>query len=482
METVTTAPKDISDMAHTTGPGQLRELVDAALVHVPLDYPANDAGRARRFIDSLGENLRYVSGLEQWLLWDGHRWVKDQDGGITRLAIEHSRQFMREASGITDHERRTSRLKEALLLGDVAVIRSMLHLARCDGRVVVSAAQLDADPFLLGVENGVVDLRSGEFRAARRSDLITKRAGTRYEAEAPCPLWEKFLDRIMGGNAGLIAYLQALTGYSLTGVTSEQCFAFLYGGGKNGKTVFTHLLYALAGQYAQAAPQSLFTASKHGKEPGADLARLPGVRLLVSCETEQGSRLAESRMKGMTGGDMVVAEAKYCAPFEFQPQFKLWIFGNYRPQIRGTDEGIWRRVRLIPFTVWIPPEERDEHLIPKLEAELPGILRWALEGTRRWLESGMHTPACVEAATAEYRDDEDTLGQFLHTQVVESPRDRVLIGDMYARYLSWCEREGIRHTLQQPDLAKRLRERGLTQGKSNGQRYWAGVSLTDDES
>ena len=369
------------------------------------DLPAdNDAGNAQLLVDYFGADLRFVHALGSWLIWNDKQWRPDEDGGIERLALELSHRILADAAHIVDHKQRNAVAERAIRLGNAAKIRAMLDLAKCDKRVVIPHWALDGDSWLLGLKNGVIDLRTGNFRPATRDDLITKSAGCAHDATALAPRWRQFLYEIFENNEELIVYLQKLMGYTLTGCTSEQLFLFLHGGGANGKTTLVEILIALLGDYGQHAPQSLLTAADNGREPMHEIARLHGARLVVSSETREGDRLAESRIKDMTGGDTLTGRFLYHEAFDFVPRFKLWMFGNHLPQIRGTDRGIWRRVRLIPFNVEIVETKRDRHLQEKLGQELPGILNWALEGCMNWQREELKSPVAVKSATAEYRE------------------------------------------------------------------------------
>ena len=440
-------------------------------------YTPNDAGRAQQFIDRWKDFVRYVPEWGQWLIWRDHFWQPDDDGAIHRLAIEHSRKLGIEAAQIVDDRARADAVKTALTLGNAKYIGYMLELAKVDFRIVVHADQLDQSPDLLGVLNGVVDLTLGSFRPGQRADLITKRAGAEYQAGAACPRWLQFIYEVTCGDEELARYLQKWVGYTLTGWVIEQCFAFLYGAGNNGKSKFIEAIRALLGDCGLSAPLSLIALSPNGREPTHDLAGLQGARFVVGPELEQGMRLAESRIKDLTGGDTISGRRLYKESFNFNPVAKLWLFGNHKPTITGTDIGIWRRVRLIPFEAEISEERKDPDLGTKLMVELPGILLWALDGVAAWRAAGLHSPARVSDAVIEYKTEEDWLGDFLSTQVENTPEHRVTFGDMYSRYQLWAGRGGVRFPMSSRTLAKALRQHGLTDGRSNGGSFWLNVTL-----
>lgn len=445
-----------------------------------VEYTPNDAGRAQQFIDRWKDSVRYVPEWGRWLTWRDHFWHPDNDGAIQRLAIEHSGQLIAEAAQIKDLRTRNEAVKSALTLGNTKYINFMLELAKVDSRIVVHADQLDQNPNLVGVLNGVVDLTSGCFRPGQREDLITKRAGAAYQAGATCPRWLQFIEEVTCGDLGLARYLQKWVGYTLTGSVTEQSFVFLYGSGNNGKSKFIEAIQALVGDYGLSAPLSLIALAPNGREPTHDLASLQGARFVVGPELEQGTRLAESRIKDLTGGDTISARRLYQESFNFQPVAKLWLFGNHKPAITGTDTGIWRRVRLLPFEAQIPEAMKDPDLGTKLAAELPGILIWALEGLAAWRIEGLQAPCKVTEAVEEYRLEEDLLGEFVRIEVSLSQGSRVTYADMYNRYRAWADRCGLRYPLNSRSFAKALRERHVSSGRSNGASIWLDVMLRED--
>jgi putative DNA primase/helicase len=265
---------------------------------------------------------------------------------------------------------------------------------------------LDQDPWLFNVENGTIDLKTGELRPHERGALITKLAPVQYDREAECPTWWKFLMRIFNGNLALIEFLQKAVGYALTGSTREQCLFFLHGLGANGKSTLLEIIHTLLGDYAHRTSSETFLIKKSGGIPN-DVAALRGARLVGAVEVESGRRLAEVLIKEMTGGDRISARFLHAEWFDFKPEFKIFLAANHKPVIRGTDHAIWRRIHLIPFNVQIPKPEQDRDLPEKLKAELPGILNWALEGCQMWQLYGLEPPAEVQAATQDYREEMD---------------------------------------------------------------------------
>jgi len=297
-----------------------------------------------------------------------------------------------------------------------------------------------------------------------------------YDPAASCPLWDTFLSRTMGGNANLISFLQRAAGYTLTGDVREQCLFFLHGTGANGKSTYLEVLRALLGDYAKQADFSTFIV-RTSDGVRNDLADLRGARLVTATEVDAGKRFAESLVKQLTGGDTIKARFLFQEFFEFEPTFKLFLAANHKPRIEGTDYAIWRRIRLIPFTVTIPEAERDPDLKRKLLGELPGILRWAVEGCLEWQKRGLKPPEEVLAATEDYRAEMDSLTSFFSESCVIHPESKVLSTVLYDEYVKWCGDSG-EEQLPRKQFVARLREKGFGHYRGAGGRYyWYGVTL-----
>jgi P4 family phage/plasmid primase-like protien len=437
-------------------------------------FSSTDAGNADRVHAYAGLNFRYVVESGRWLIWDGQRWNPDNDGGMVRLFVLVMRETGKQAFDKLDPDAAKPIAKHALQSLDAHRVAAGLKMLKSVLGVSVSVNDLDADPWLMGTPEGMIDLKSGQPITPDRDKLITKSIGASYDATATCPTWEKFLHTVTDGDAELSQFLQAAIGYTLTGSNREQCLFFLHGTGSNGKGVFSETIKRLIGDYGQTAPESLFTKDRNQSATN-DIARLAGCRMAIAAELEEGTHFAESRVKALTGDDTITARFLHKEFFDFQPTHHFWISGNHRPRVTGTDAGIWRRIRLVPFTVTIPEAEKDKDLPNKLAAELPGILNWALEGCLRWQREGLETPACVKQATEEYRAEEDVLGQFLAECTEESTGDRVTMSNLFEAYQAWAIEGGIRQPLSARSLNKKLDERGMHRTSSNGQRYWDGI-------
>lgn len=442
-----------------------------------LDANHSDLGNAERFVEVAGADLRFVHAWDAWLRWDGRRWVKDATGEPLRRARDTVRALAARAAAIEESRQREPLVRHALRSESAGRLAAMVRLAEC--LLPLDAPALDRDPWLLNVANGTLDLRTAELRPHDRADLLTRLAPVEYDADARCPRWLDFLDRVLDGHADLADFLQRAVGYSLTGSTAEQVLFLLYGVGANGKSTFVETLRAMLGDHATQAEFATFLA-RDGEGVRNDIARLVGARFVSATEAESGRPLAEAAVKQMTGGDTVTARFLFQEFFEFRPVFKVWLAANHKPVVRGGDHGIWRRLRLVPFTVTIPEADRDPTLPEKLRAELPGILAWAVRGCLAWQRHGLGVPAEVRAATEGYREEMDVVGAFLAERCVMKVGARVASGALFTAYEGWCEENGER-PLSAKGLAMRLGERGLARARgTGGTRVWSGLGLRAD--
>jgi len=345
-----------------------------------------------------------------------------------------------------------------------------IKLAASETAVGVRVEDLDADPYLLNVENGTLNLRTGELRPHRREDLLTKVAAVAYDRDAPCPRWLAFLDETFGGDAALIGS----AGYALTGDTSEQCLLVLEGSGANGKTTAVEALAHVLGDYAAHVDSSTFMVGAGGGGPRPDVARLHGARLVVSSEVEQGVRFAEVFVKQATGGDALVVRQLYREPFEFRPEFKVFITANSLPTIRGTDHAIWRRMRRVPFHHKV--ERPDKQLPAKLRAEAPGIQAWMVEGCLAWQREGLEPPAAVRVATEEYRTGQDTVGAFLRERCRKASGATIPANILRAAYVAHCRDGGV-HPVPEPAFKAAVEGGGFEWDRGKHGRFYRGVEV-----
>lgn len=332
----------------------------------------------------------------------------------------------------------------------------MLKLARSEPGIAVTAGECDANPWLLNVQNGTLDLRAGKLRPHCQGDMLTKLAPVRYDPDCPTPLWDAFLSRIMDGNAEMTAYLSRIAGLCLTGAITQQELFIFWGGGANGKNVFLDTIMGLLGDYAGAAPDSLLVVRTHDEHP-TEIADLLGKRLVVASELEEGARLRVALVKRLTGDATLKARFMRQDVFEFRRTHKLIIVTNSKPLIRENTHAIWRRIRLVPFSVTIPASERDPHLTDKLRAEWPGILAWAVRGCLSWQREGMKPPHEVLLASQNYQAEQDVLSDFIADRCVRAPKCRVPRNDLFMAYQSWAKQTGEPHPLDRTALFERMR-------------------------
>jgi putative DNA primase/helicase len=428
----------------------------------------SDLGNARRLVAAHGSDIRHVTPWKDWLIWDDIRWRKDDTGSVIRRAKTVVNKLYSEASDIQDPDTRKNQVRFALRSEMEPRLRGMLELAKSEPGIPVLPKDLDTDPNLLNALNGTLDLRTGDLMAPKRDHLMTKIAPVRFDPSAACPLWESFLDRIFDANPRLISYVKRAVGYSLTGSTEEQVFFLLYGTGQNGKSKFLEAIRGVLGDYARQTDFKTFLESK-GDHIRNDLARLFGARFVTAIETKRKSTFDEAVIKQVTGGDIVTARFLYREYFEFLPAFKVWLATNHKPEIRGTDEGIWRRVQLIPFTIAIPKPEQDKKLGEKLQAEAEGIFRWAVEGAREWQESGLSAPPEVTTATSAYREESDLLAGFLNECCSCGPGLSVGATDLYQSYVHWVDQQRGEEKLSQRALSTALEEHGILKDRKGGE-------------
>lgn len=438
------------------------------------EFPCTDDGNGDRLVAQYKDSVRYCKTFDAWYLWTGTRWERDETCRMLALAKRVARTIHIEASTVSD-DRREKVGKWALASGMLARLKAMTTCA-CPA-VAVTPEEFDAHPTLLNCQNGTLELDTLTFRAAKREDLLTKCCGVDYDPSATCPAWLAHLDLVFGGDAAYVEGFQGLCGYALLQENPEQIMAILFGAGKNGKSVTIGALARVWGDYAvNIAAESLMVKRSEG--PRSDLARLHGARLVTASEGEAGTYLAESVVKQITGDDAITVRRLYENEFQFRPGAKIFLATNHEPRIRGTDEGIWRRLWLLPFTVTIPEGKRDPAILERLEAEGAGILNWCLEGLRRYQENDcrLAPPEKVLAATARFRSESDMVGRFLAQEMKTDPMGTIERTVLYKIYLKWCEDEGEKPVSNRA-VIKYLRERGFGERKLGGAMCWMGIRI-----
>lgn len=442
-------------------------------------FARTDAGNAEFFADMFKDRLRYDHRRKSWLIWNGHRWRYDTDGAVYRQAIEAARARYHRAAEITDLRDRQHEAQFSIATENNNRTAAMLRVASCLPPLAETGECWDQDPWIMGVENGVLDLRDGTLRPGRPADNVTLASGVPYLPQAPCPRWLAFLDEIFVGDRDLIGFLHRVVGYSLTGITSEQCLFMLYGTGANGKSLFLAMLRALLGSYAYNAPFSTFELAKRSDITN-DLASLAGKRLVTASETNEGARLNEARAKAITGCDPLTARFLYGENFTFRPVAKFFLAVNHLPVVTDDSYGFWRRVRIVPFKRQFT-YDADPKLEDKLTAELPGILAWAISGCLEWQKRGLKPPAAVLSATADYKEKSDVLGEFLADCLLLEESRSIGAAEAYAAYQTWARAQGMgdREILTATAFGIKMRDRFAGKKGKTGKRY-LGVGLAGD--
>jgi P4 family phage/plasmid primase-like protien len=500
--------KGPDDFIAQNGPEAFLQLLEDAKQQAEKDRDAlpdpyatrlTEMGNAERFIrDNAGE-IRYDHEAKQWLWWDGIRWVTDSSGEMASRMKKTVRNIMLEAAGhsrnasewrrdsaVEDltanqkqklHDKATKAEERAQAISKWAIqseaaarVDAALKLARSEAGISVERKDFDTDPWLLNLLNGVLDLKTGELLPHSPERLIKKIAPVAYDPAAGRPMFDEFLATIFPGKyADVIPFLRRMIGYSLTGRTSEECLAVLYGSGRNGKGTLIKTIMALLGDYAHTAEFTTFV-KRSSDAIREDIAAMAGRRFVSSQESQEGTSFAENVIKSLTGGDIVRARFLHQGSFEFKPEFKLFLATNHKPVIRGTDTGIWSRIQLIPFTVDFHGRENTS-LKDDLLNELPGILNWAIEGCLEWQRDGLGLPQSVKDANQEYRSESDQVGRFIEDQVEAGEYFSVGATELYLAYKKWVTDAG-EEFLTGTGFGRRLAERDFEKARNNtGFRY-----------
>jgi putative DNA primase/helicase len=421
---------------------------------------------ALRFADLHWHNIRYVAAWGKWYCYDQMTWKSDE----TRKTFSLARDLCRAvAVGV-------NKSRDAKTMASAKTRAAVVGLAGEDRRLAATVDQWDTDPWLLNTPGGVVDLRTGARREHRPDDYMTKITSVAPGASCPTPLWTAFLEKVTDGDEELKAYLVRVAGYALTGSTREHALFFNFGNGRNGKGVFVSVLIGIMGDYHRAAPIETFTETHMNSHP-TDLAMLRGARLVTSTETEEGRRWAESRVKMLTGGDVISARFMRQDFFEYAPQFKLMISGNHKPGLRSVDEAIKARFNLIPFAVFIKPEDRDKDLGLKLVAEYPGILSQMIRGCMEWQKVGLSPPKCVTDATEEYLNAEDAFTLWRKDCCVEAKNLWTRTDVLFLSWSTWAEFNG-EAAGSSKRFSQRLEAAGFEPARRHEGRGFAGLSAT----
>jgi putative DNA primase/helicase len=446
--------------------------------------PCTDLGNAERLCDLSGDDLRYSQDLDAWLNFDGRRWKVDRAGEAMTFAKQTARGIYAEAANAATEDGRVALSRHAVRTESAPRLEAMLRLAQ--SALPVAVDQLDRDPWLLNVQNGTIDLRTGELRRHRREDLITKLIDIPYHPDASAPRWDRFMEEVLPA-VDVREFVRRAAGYSATGSVRERVLLVLYGTGRNGKGVLLQTLREILGEYAVRTPSETLLARRGDSIPN-DLAALRGARIVFASETGAGGRLDEARVKDITGGEEVAARFMRAEWFTFKPTFTLWLATNHKPVVTGSDAAIWDRLRLVPFTTRFRlPEEQDDGspladltLSDTLRDEHPGILAWIVRGAVDWYRSALGAPEVVRLATAGYRSDMDHLADFLEARCIADAQAATGSATIYEAYKDWAARFGERPHSHK-ECSNRLVEHGLSKKRTKAGISFSGVRVRTND-
>lgn len=441
-----------------------------------------DTGNAQRLLDNYKDVIKYSFIDKKWYIYNGINWEKDGKGFIFKLidnVIENMKNEKIVVPEDDDEEKYQKNWQKF-------INKSQSHQSKANMEketqhlVAVSHGDFDKDPILFNVQNGYVDLSNGNLQDSDKKKLFSAVSSVEYTPNADCPEWEQFLKTTFSGDKELIKFVQKTVGYTLTGLTREQVMFVMYGNGRNGKSVFINVIQNILGTYAKTLnAQSLMVKPNNSGGPSPDIARLENARAVFSSESNGGSRLDEGLVKQMTGGDKMTARVLYGDVFEFTPKFKLWLATNNKPIIRGTDDGIWRRIVLIPFLHQVPLNEVDKNLEFKLEREQLGILNWAVEGCLLWLKEGLNPPKIVREASNEYRKEMDPIEQFIDENCEKGSDYQFSSSEMFKKYCDWAN-ENHEHEFTQTMFGRKLSQKYSKKRIHGGRTVYLGIRPISD--
>ncbi len=421
-----------------------------------------ELGTSERLIARHGVNMQWDTGAGAWRVWAETHWASDVTGQVVEFAKESARSWWEDVRNV-EPEQRKSAFIHASRAESSRGIDAAMKLAR--SVLAKTPDEWDVDPFLFNTRTCTVDLQNGKVHPHCQEQLLTRVAPVAFDAKARCPLFVSFIRRIMGENDAMIAYLARLAGLFLTADISVQELYIFHGGGANGKSVLVDTLSGMMGDYAGPAAPGLLT-TRMGEEHPTEIADLRGRRVVFASETEENARLKIQLVKRITGDDTLKARYMRQDYFTFRRTNKTVLITNNRPVIREATNAVWRRLRLVPFNVTIPPEEQDPRLLEKLREEWPGILNWAIRGCRDLLANGMQTPAEVMIATKEYEAEQDELSEYVADRLVRAVGVRVPRNEVWSDYQSYCTAQGIKHPMERNGFLDRIRRiAGVTEGQ-----------------
>lgn len=445
-------------------------------------YDMTDTGNAHRLVDKFGDVIRYSYNRKKWFYWDSKIWRLDDIGAIKNLADKICEDLKREAQNEQDEDIQAQLFKFATKTAGSKNKENMIKEAQHLGCVPASPDDFDSFPEYVNCFNGIINLKNGELFPHNSSFMMSKMCHSEYDNSGKQPKrWLKFLDEITDGDKDLQDYIQKSIGYSLSGSNVEQCAYFLYGMGNNGKSTFLDTIADLFGGYASnVQPETIMMKRLGGDGANSDIARLKSARFVTSEEPTEGVRLNEGLIKQLTGGSKITCRFLYGDEFEYTPEFKIWIATNHKPVIRGTDIGIWRRIKLIPFEVIIPKEKVDKNLKYKLREEFPQILAWAVQGYMKWQAEGMEEPECIKSAVNEYKQEMDLLANFTEQCIVIDYNcgEKIMGSDLFRLYSKWAK-ENNEYEMSANKFGREIAKKLPEKGRSSAGAFYRNIRLTE---
>src|SRR5699024_6159145 len=444
-------------------------------------YSYDDTGNAARFTDNYKDIVRYNYTRKNWYYYDGKLWQFDNMGKVKNLVDETLEKMKKEPVFVSDDVAEEDARKNLLRHikysrgsnGKTNMLRESQHL------LPITPEQFDQDKFLLNTQNGYIDLKSGKLMDHDKDKYFTRISNVEYTDKIDCPLWEDFLNQIFDGDKQLINYIKRAVGYSLSGSTEEQMMFILHGNGRNGKSVFLDIITEMLGNYTTNIQPQAIMVKQQSNNASPEIAKLDGARLVTTTEPNEGMRFDEGLIKQLTGGDRVTARFLHENEFEFTPQFKLWMATNHKPFIRGTDDGIWRRMAIIPFTVQIPKHRIDKNLKYKLRREMTAILNWAVEGYAEWQRIRLSEPKTITEQRNEYRTEMDVTELFIEECCNRKSKGREKAKNLYNAYSQWAK-ENNQYSMNSTKFGKEMSNK-FQKIRSNGS-WYVGLELKDEYS
>jgi len=444
-----------------------------------MQLSCTDIGNAQRLMHHYGDVIRYCTTWKRWLIWDGTRWAIDMADRIVALAKKTTRKIFAEVADCDDDKDAEALTKWAKASANVMRIKAMITLTQPD--CSISPDDLDSNPWIINCINGTIDLKTGALLPHCKTDYITKRCPIAYDPTAISPLWDQYFGTFFPKSPDLVMYLQRAAGYAITGLSTEKALFLLEGDGDNGKTTFVETIMAAIGDYGDQIHSDTLLITKNEKM-STDIARMKGLRVLVSSETDPGKRLAEAKIKSLTGGGKQFGEMKYGDPFTFNPTHTIFFDTNYAPDIRGTDNAIWNRVKSIVFPVQLEKSQIDTTFNARLRTEFPGIFNWLVEGCLAYQRDGLNDPLEVCSAVSTFRAEMDTLSHWVDTCCIVSPDCTASGKQLYTSYVQWCKETGereITYIKLSKWMVKRRKFIKEERLRRDGQ-YWQGVGLLSE--